>query len=213
MHDPMTMAFRIKAPWHVRKGKDRYRPIIVTIWHVDPERDGSDDSCGWSWPKLTKRQFDRLHAVAWGEARDPYFLRFQAKRPPHTNRFELESLYRGLVLLVADTLNIPCTFDQAARFAARRIHNPDTTDPASVFCYLDGYHTNFPDVELGSSQDRRYREDHFVSVMAGIARELMRDRRPRFRHPRWHFWHWQVNIEPVIALKRWLSTRAQAHAV
>lgn len=43
MHDPMTVAFDLG---------------VVTIWHVDPEKDGSDDSCwndrptgwrGWRW--------------------------------------------------------------------------------------------------------------------------------------------------------------------
>jgi len=44
MHDPLTLAFQIKAPW-----KDRWgRPSLIDIWHKDPERDGSDDSCDWS---------------------------------------------------------------------------------------------------------------------------------------------------------------------
>lgn len=50
MHDPQTVAFEIRSP--IRRKPDRffpkgYRPPLVTIWHVDPERDGSDDSCGW----------------------------------------------------------------------------------------------------------------------------------------------------------------------
>lgn len=34
MHDPMTEAFR-------------FRSIGLTIWHVDPEKRGDDDSCDW----------------------------------------------------------------------------------------------------------------------------------------------------------------------
>lgn len=34
MHDPMTVAFEIR--W-----------LGVTIWHVDPETDGTDNSCRW----------------------------------------------------------------------------------------------------------------------------------------------------------------------
>lgn len=44
MHDPMTVAFEIKLPF--RSEKNKYKSLI-TIWHVDPEKDGSDDSCGW----------------------------------------------------------------------------------------------------------------------------------------------------------------------
>jgi hypothetical protein len=48
MHDPMTVAFEIKRPWPepMRNGR-RYWPPLVTIWHVDPERRGDDDSCDW----------------------------------------------------------------------------------------------------------------------------------------------------------------------
>lgn len=36
MHDPKTVAHEIRIKnWH-----------LVTIWHVDPETDGTDDSCG-----------------------------------------------------------------------------------------------------------------------------------------------------------------------
>lgn len=70
MHDPMTVAHEIKYPWYKYKPwpkectkwedipaqsqhkhsswwKGGYRETFITIWHVDPERDGSDDSCDW----------------------------------------------------------------------------------------------------------------------------------------------------------------------
>lgn len=69
MHDPMTVAHEIKSPF---SGKpDKFSPkgrrnTLVTIWHVDPERDGSDDSCGWAYVKLTKAQRERKdNLVEW----------------------------------------------------------------------------------------------------------------------------------------------------
>ena len=50
MHDPQTVAFEIRSPFRDAPSKlwpKGYRRSLVTIWHVDPERDGSDDSCGW----------------------------------------------------------------------------------------------------------------------------------------------------------------------
>lgn len=50
MHNPSTVAFEIRSPFRRKPDKffpKGYRPSLVTIWHVDPERDGSDDSCGW----------------------------------------------------------------------------------------------------------------------------------------------------------------------
>lgn len=53
MHDPMTVAFEIRYPWLKwgKLGRDEwhrtYREPFITIWHVDPEHGGSDDSCDW----------------------------------------------------------------------------------------------------------------------------------------------------------------------
>ena len=50
MHDPMTQVCQIKYPWPAYRGTgifSRYHEPIITIWHVDPETDGTDDSCGW----------------------------------------------------------------------------------------------------------------------------------------------------------------------
>ncbi len=53
MHDPLTQAFQIKYPWKKWGGKGKsdwernYREAFITIWHKDPEKGGSDDSCGW----------------------------------------------------------------------------------------------------------------------------------------------------------------------
>lgn len=55
MHDPMTQAFQINQFW--RKANDwGYKPPLITIWHVDPERGGSDDSCDWFGRKLTTKE-------------------------------------------------------------------------------------------------------------------------------------------------------------
>lgn len=62
MHDPKTVAFVVNYPWTVPLGSrsihpdNRWHPPFITIWHNDPERDGSDDSCGWFRPPLTKRE-------------------------------------------------------------------------------------------------------------------------------------------------------------
>ena len=98
----MTDAERAKCSKMWRKG---YRDEFINIWHVDPERDGSDDSCGYCTPHLTREQKDRIKAFAWGEARDPYFLRCSAKEWAGT-RHEAECIYRGLILHVAELIGV-----------------------------------------------------------------------------------------------------------
>lgn len=57
MHDPMTVAHDIRRPW---KDKHGWRKPVLTIWHVDPEKDGSDDSCDWSGWRISKEVIDEL---------------------------------------------------------------------------------------------------------------------------------------------------------
>jgi len=56
MHDPMTVAFDIAIPkfWRKKKFGIRGRIELLTIWHVDPEKDGSDDSCDWFGSRRTR---------------------------------------------------------------------------------------------------------------------------------------------------------------
>lgn len=202
MHDPMTVAFDIRSPFKQAsplfpKG---YREHLITIWHVDPQRDGSDDSCGWSFVRLTPRQIERLKNAAWMEGRDPYFLRMQSQEWKGS-RHEAEAIYRGMILFVCQVLRLPMTFEEAAKLAATTIHKPDCVDSAGALCFLPGYHTN-------SQEDRpEAREDVFFRRMRGIAFEVLTARRPWYRHPRWHVWHWKIQIHPVQKFKRWAFSR------
>lgn len=50
MHGPSCVAHEIKSPFRSAPSKmwpKGHRNSLVTIWHVDPECDGADDSCGW----------------------------------------------------------------------------------------------------------------------------------------------------------------------
>lgn len=63
MFDPLTVAFEIKYPW---KGKGRlYRDAFITVWHKDPCKDGSDDSCDWSGHKKTNPQIKAMGEAIW----------------------------------------------------------------------------------------------------------------------------------------------------
>lgn len=180
MHDPWTVAFNVRLPW----GKRRQ---LATIWHVDPCKGGGDDSCGFSYPRLTDKQIKRLESLAWHEGRYPYFMRERAKQWSGS-RTEAESIYRALVLHVAHALGLKITFDQAAAHAARQIHDCDCSDPAGVLCFLPGWHSNF------AEDVPEHRQQRFHSICAGIARVLLLRRRCWYQHPRWHFWHWSIQF-------------------
>lgn len=137
MHDPMTVAFEIRYPWR-KYGADapndflrEYRAPFITIWHVDPEKRGDDDSCDW----------------------------FGRHRPLNPRERAIVDAMWGL-----------------ETYLDNRPHYPDSPE-----------HREFQTLKAAVYAWRR---------------------RSGWRIPvRWHVWHWQVQIHPVQAFKRWAFSR------
>lgn len=233
MHSPETLAHEIKYPWYEHKPwpkKDRldpdpwrlkrrweempeelkatrsqnwpegYRNSFISIWHVDPERDGSDNSCGYSYVKLTPKQREILRNAAWSEGKDRHYLKYLAKEYPGSVE-EAELLYRGMVLLVARVLRLNISLEYATRYSAEAIHIRTFGKFGGEFCFLPGYHTN----NAKDSEDDRH--EHFHGILCGIARGILTDLRPWYKHPKWHFWHWKFQCHPLQDFKRWAFSR------
>ncbi len=230
MHDPQTVAHQIKYPWWKHKPwpkkyrhsgdkkwsfgrmerdgitgydsfwEEGYRETFLTIWHVDPEKGGSDDSCGYSYVRISKKQREKLHNTAWWEASHPHFLCCNSKEWVGTVE-QAECLYRGMVLVVCRVLHIKMSFEDICRFASESIHIRTGENYGGVFCFVPGYHTNNP------KDSERDRQEHFTNILCGIARCILTDRRPWWKHPKWHFWHWKFQCHPLQDFKRWAFSR------
>lgn len=123
MHDPKTVAFDIRWPFTDRQ--------MLTIWHVDPEKDGSDDSCDW---------FNR------GKSED--------KADPRRL-----AVYEALWDMETILDNKP--------------HYPDSIEHRT-----------------------------FQPLKQAIRDALKPKPRWWFQHPRWHFWHWELQIHFLQNIKR-----------
>ena len=206
MHDPMTVAFDIKWPWPRKtevtskdgeKRIDRYYPSFATIWHRDPEKDGSDDSCGWSRPRLTAKQRECLKSLAWSEAYEPWFQRL---REENGQARRGRSAGAQALVMVARVIGVRVKWQEICFWAAELVHCP-MDNLRSSLCHQPGYHTNNP------KDSRSDREDHAYGLFSCLATYILRERRPWWRHPRWHVWHWRVQIHCLQNLKRWLFSR------
>lgn len=216
MHDPMTVAFTIKFPWyHTRQmGKSTYRywEDFITIWHVDPEKGGSDDSCGWFTPPFTGWQRDLIKNLAGDEAREPWFMRVEAKS--NDDPVLCEALVRGAFHLVSRCLRnrghwwLAAKPSECERWAVEMTH--DSADNfRNSLCFLSGYHSNWyrdgiPNTEEEDKFWREYRAKLFFGAILGM---ILRERRFWFNKPKWHIWHWHLQIHPLQAFKRWAFSR------
>jgi hypothetical protein len=205
VHDPMSQAFVIPFPWRSRGSK--YRPPFLTVWHVDPETDGSDDSCGYTRPRLSKDQKARIESIAGDEAREPWFMAYRGKQIDSPT--EAETLLRQAFLLVGKifTKEHRCkpairrvTFAEASEWASAMLANPVDNFRSSL-AFLPGYHSNN---EKDTEHDRQYCAAQFFYCVGAF---ILRERRPWYKHAKWHVWHWQLQIHPLEQFKRWAFSR------
>lgn len=225
MHDPMTVAWEIKSPIKRKSSlfPEGYRSTLITIWHVDPERDGSDDSCGWFkrarhgdkkvLEKIAKR-FEEEWDRTWTydpeehggdeeeEKRGKITYDCGYFTPTGMPRYSVSGIVLNLMFVVAQehfNSNGLTNFKKAKSFMRRNlldilIFAENTTD--SLFDALT--------LKFGNDDRRDERIRAISEVCYGY---ILRTERKWWKHPRWHFHHWKIQIHFVQTLKRWLFSR------
>lgn len=216
MHDPQTQAFVIPYGWRTETWpsgrKWRYWKPFITIWHNDPCRDGSDDSCGWSRPRLNKDQRDICKSLASDEVTEPWFMRLAAEK--NLDPILCESLLKGAFALVGLCLRnrgyrrlVPTNYE-IDRWALELAHN-SVDNFRSSLCFLSGYHSNWyrEGVPNTVEEDRYWREEQAARFFRAIMGYILRERRFWFQHPKWHIHHWKLQFHLAQTFKRWAFSR------
>ncbi len=204
MHDPMTVAHEIKWPFY----RDRWghKKTFLTIWHVDPETDGSDDSCGWFMRsrhgdretlgrviKAFEFDWDRTFASGGKEYCTGFFH-------PETRMpiFSVMGIALCLFRLAAfETFGK--NWKKTDRYIKKNLHsilsfaeNPTDSLYNSVV------------LKFGNDQTREERIRQMAQVIYAY---ILRDIRPWYKHPRWHIHHWKIQWHFGQRLWRWLFER------
>ena len=157
----------------------------LTLWHVDPCTDGSDNSCGWFHPRLTKLQRSNLEFLAKQDRCEGVhrFFAARAKEPLPETGFILAQM---LAIKVWQWIGCPSRKDPDVV-----IRDVSMTFWSSM-AFMPGWHSNSPDESVDSCGFR----EHRATVVRAMAREILRHNRPWWKHPRWHFWHWKITCRP-----------------
>ncbi len=192
MHDPSTRAFEVKLPFTEKKNKQggvlNYGITLFSIWHIDPETDGSDDSCGWFMRERHGKK-------------DVY------EKIKKSFKYEIETLCRDEN---TTTYSFALTLFQRAAY----IYFGDDWDKAKKWMrknfYDLFYFSNNPTDSIINALIRAtYSEreiEYFSSIIYGY---ILRETRPWWKHPKWHIHHWQIQVPLVTKLKRFLFSRCE----
>lgn len=190
MHDPMTVAHEIKWPISFRKnsisGEKYYNPLI-TIWHIDPEKDGTDDSCGW---------FKRAHHG------DQVLL----ERIKKDFAFDFQYWFNDAGYPKFSTIAIAVDMYSKAAWALFKFNRRRHRRFMRKYLYdiihfaenhVDSLHPAITMKYGVESKDARV--NHFAAIIYG---DILRKITPWYKHPRWHIHHWKIQFHPWQNFKR-----------
>jgi hypothetical protein len=184
MYDPKTVAFDIRNPFLRNKWGDR--PLLITIWHVDPESDNSDDSCDWFGGRLTGEEVSRIQKLAKSE---------------HGFYFD----YDLIAIKGADPFTVICAAWRSVKHELYKDRRYSHKDLEAIVKLATNPGDNLRAQAIAAESN----PDELSRLFLLVARQIKKQRRPWWRHPRWHVHHWQLQFHPYERLRRWLFDRCE----
>lgn len=202
MHSPMTVAFDVPNPflWE-RNYKGQLRPkTLATIWHVDPEKDGTDDSCGWFMrgrhcDQARLKQIEKDFAFEWSHGCPNGWFAENGEQNYSTHAIAL-AMFR-----IATGVHFGHWSRAQQRFLRKHLWEilhfaENNTDSLHTF------------IQQSFGRDpRETTEERVKDAARMIYSWVCREARPRWRHPKWHIHHWKIQVHPIQSFKRWAFSR------
>jgi hypothetical protein len=203
MRDPQTVAFEIHYPWWRQSiilapgGKPhRYYDSFITIWHVDPETDGTDDSCGWFMRARhgDKKVLERIEAAFRFDWDPKYGGWFAQNGEPMMSiqAIALSMFWRAALEHFGNNR------EKTQRFMQRNLFDILFFAENAFDSMADGIRGRY-----GPSP----REERITSSAGMVYSWILRAERPWYRSPRWHIHHWKLQVHPLQNFKRWAFSR------
>lgn len=229
MHDPSTLAFELKYPWrkYGRKGRSHfertYRETFVSVWHVDPDLKGDDDSCGWFMrsrhgkkevlERIIKR-FDFDWDRSFEHGGGTYYTHLFFDKTAGLSCGYPAMSVAGITLNLFFSAAIEHfddgreKWDRARKLAGKFMQKHLFEILLFSENPVDSLHVSICNLYHGDvgPERRQERIEEFAQTVYGW---ILRATRPWYKHPRWHVHHWKIRVEPITLLKRYLFSRCQ----
>ncbi len=193
MHDPNTVSFEIYLGRKKRKNGS-YRSPVLSVWHKDPEKDGTDDSCGWF---IRPRHADQK---ILGEIKKEFEFNFK-------NNYWFDKEGKQIFSTSGVLLNMYKTaawihFDhdkkKCDKFFRKHLHEILYFAENSFDCGGDDITGKF---YLSTNSDL-LSKDRFSGISGMVYSDILRKERKWYQHPRWHVHHWRIQFNSFQRLKR-----------
>lgn len=215
MHSPETLAFEIYLGRKKRKNGS-YREPIITIWHNDPEKDGTDDSCGWfirsrhvkkgiidEVAKGFEFEWDRTFTGENGFVYNTGWFNPQGENILSVGAIVLNMYLRAYKIAMNpnDKIDPGKMWDRAYKFLNKNM--------AQIMLFAENNTDSMRDTlirkyEIGCNEEYTpAKREYWIKNCASIVVcDILRKTRPWYKHPRWHIHHWNIQINPLKRLKR-----------
>lgn len=210
MHDPMTLAWEIKSPFKRKSSMfpKGYRNTLVTIWHVDPETDHTDDSCGWFMrarhgDKAVLERIVKAFDFDWDRV-----FKSDSGKVYYTGYFYPENEGAGMPNMGVTAIVLNLFF-----IAANEVFKVDgytnwkktrrwmQANLFDIMLFAENPTDSLRhDVVRFWGQETK-RDERIHNIASCIYGWILRETRPWYKHPRYHFWHWK--IQWVFGQKLW----------
>jgi len=197
MHDPSTVAFEIYLGKKQLKN-GQYRNPLITIWHNDPEKDGTDDSCGW-FIRARHTPQDTLAKI-----RREFEFNFKNNYWFDEEGYQIFSTIGTLTQMYNTAAWIHFNHDRKKlnRFMRKYCYDIIQLAENPVDCMGDDITGKF----YISTNSNLLSDERFNGFAGMIYSDILRKERKWYQHPKWHIHHWSLQIHPLQHFKRrWID--------
>jgi len=196
MHSPETVAFEIPN-YFIRKDKGGYRPPIVTIWHNDPETDGTDDSCGWfiRARHVDQKMLQKVKNEFRFQFKHNYWFDEQGKPKFSTIGTAVQMYNQASWTMFIYMNNGKVDRSRHDKFMRKHLYDIIQFAENAVDSIGDSINNRWGE----KYENTDARADNFAET---VCTDIMRKIRPWYRHPKWHIHHWSIQFHPWQQLKR-----------